>query len=127
MAPGGGPELASGAWMTLAQLVMLALPASIILTVFGFGLQTTLTDVVSLTRRPSLLLRSGLAMFVIMPVLALLLVRWLELHPSVEIALVALAISPIPPLLPGLPSSPSRFGCGFSEASSIYRWPCRRP
>ena len=39
-------------------------------------------------------------MFVMMPIVAVILVRVFELRPSFEIALVALAISPVPPLLP---------------------------
>ena len=87
--------------MTMQQAVVLALQASILLTVFGFGLQTTLHDLQYLMRRPGLLARSLLSMFVIMPVVAIVLVRAFELRPSFEIALVALAISPVPPLLPG--------------------------
>jgi bile acid:Na+ symporter, BASS family len=40
-------------------------------------------------------------MFVIMPIVAVALAMAFELLRSVEIVLVALAISPIPPLLPG--------------------------
>jgi len=86
--------------MTVQQAVMLALQASVLLIVFGFGLQTTLHDLQFLLRRPGLLARSLLSMFVIMPIVALILVRTFELRPSFEIALVALAISPVPPLLP---------------------------
>jgi len=86
--------------MTMQQVVILVLQVSILLTVFGFGLQTTLHDLQYLIRRPGLLVRSLLAMFVIMPIVALILVRAFELRPSFEIALVALAISPVPPLLP---------------------------
>jgi bile acid:Na+ symporter, BASS family len=85
----------------LQRLVMLGLQTSIILTVFGFGLQATLGDVLYLGRRPSLLARSLLAMFVVMPIVAVLMVRTFDLRPSVEIALVALALSPVPPLSPG--------------------------
>ena len=80
--------------MTVQQVVMLALQASVILIVFGFGLQTTLHDLQYLLRRPGLLARSLLAMFVVMPIVALILVRAFELRPSFEIALVALAGSP---------------------------------
>src|SRR5215204_1143432 len=86
--------------MTIQQAVMLGLQASVVLIVFGFGLQTTLHDLQYLVRRPRLLARSLLSMFVIMPIVALILVRIFELRPSFEIALVALAISPVPPLLP---------------------------
>jgi BASS family bile acid:Na+ symporter len=86
--------------MTAQQAVGLALQASIILTVFGFGLRTTPSDVLYVVRRPLLLGKSLVAMFVIMPIVAAAMVRLFELRPSVEIALGALAISPIPPLLP---------------------------
>ena len=86
--------------MTTQQIVVLVLQVSILLTVFGFGLETTLHDLQYLLRRPGLLARSLLAMFVIMPIVAVILVRAFELRPSFEIALVALAISPVPPLLP---------------------------
>ena len=87
--------------MTLQQAVVLALQVSILMTVFGFGLRTTVSDVLDLVRRPSLVGRSLVAMFVIMPIVAVALAQAFELRPSVKIALVALAISPIPPLLPG--------------------------
>jgi BASS family bile acid:Na+ symporter len=87
--------------MTLQQAVVLALQVSILMTVFGFGLRTIVSDVMDLVRRPSLVGRSLVAMFVIMPIVAVALAQAFELRPSVEIALVALAISPIPPLLPG--------------------------
>jgi BASS family bile acid:Na+ symporter len=86
--------------MTLQQSILLAVQASILMMVFGFGLQTTPGDVLDVVRRPSLLGRSLVAMFVIMPIIAFTLDRLFALHPAVEIALLALSISPIPPLLP---------------------------
>jgi bile acid:Na+ symporter, BASS family len=89
---------------TLTPLVVKAIPlvlkASILLTVFTLGLQTSIEDVLSLLRRPSLLLRSLLAMSVVMPLLAVALDAAFKFHPAVEIALVALALSPVPPVLP---------------------------
>ncbi len=86
--------------MDLKQLVMLAFRVSILCTVFGFGLQATTRDLLYLVRRPGLLARSLLAMFGIMPLLAVGLTHVFDLRPTLEIALVALAISPVPPLLP---------------------------
>ena len=86
--------------MNVQRLIVLGLQASILMTVFGFGLQSSLHDILHLVRRPSLFARSMAAMFVVMPVLALVLVRAFDLHPPVEIALVVLSISPMPPLLP---------------------------
>ena len=86
--------------MDLKQIVVLALQASVACTVFGFGLKTTSDDVLYLIRRPGLLVRSLLAVFVVMPVVAVLLSLLVEFGSTVERALVALAISPVPPLLP---------------------------
>jgi BASS family bile acid:Na+ symporter len=86
--------------MDLKHLVILAFKLSIICTVFGFGLKTTTHDLLSLVRRPGLLMRSLLAVFVIMPVVAVLLARLFDFRPEVEIALIALSLSPVPPLLP---------------------------
>jgi BASS family bile acid:Na+ symporter len=86
--------------MDLKHLVMLALQVSIVATVFGFGLKATLDDTLFLVRNPGLLGRSLLAMFVVMPIIAVFLVRTFDFPNTVEIALVALAISPLPPLLP---------------------------
>ena len=85
----------------LQHVILLTLQVSILMTVFGFGLQTRPADVLYLAKRPLLLGRSLAAIFVIMPIAAVALASAFELRPSVEIALVTLSISPIPPLLPG--------------------------
>jgi BASS family bile acid:Na+ symporter len=86
--------------MDIKQLIMLAFQVSILCTVFGFGLRATAEDLLYLVRRPGLLARSFLAVFVIMPVVAVELAQLFDFRPAVEIALVALAISPVPPALP---------------------------
>ena len=79
---------------------MLALQASVFLMVFGFGLDATRGDVLYVVRRPGLFARSLVAMFVIMPAVAIALVSLFNFRQVVGIALVALSISPVPPLLP---------------------------
>jgi BASS family bile acid:Na+ symporter len=86
--------------MDLKLVVMLALKLSIFCTVLGFGLKATLDDLLYLIRRPGLFVRSLLAVFVIMPLLAVVLSRQFDFRPPVEVALIALALSPVPPLLP---------------------------
>jgi BASS family bile acid:Na+ symporter len=86
--------------MDLRELVILAFRVSILCTVFGFGLKTTIADLRSLIRKRALLVRSLVAVFVVMPAVAILLVRSFDLRPTVQIALLALAISPVPPILP---------------------------
>jgi BASS family bile acid:Na+ symporter len=102
--------------MDVKQLILLALQVAIIGTVFGFGLRATLDDVLYVLRRPGLLIRSILAVLVVMPALVVVFVKVFDLRTTVEVVLVALALSPVPPLLPrkekkagGLPS----FGLGL--------------
>ncbi|HME49300.1 membrane transporter protein [Mycobacterium sp.] len=73
---------------------------SVVCTVMGFGLKATFADLLYLLRLPSLLARSLMAVFVVMPALVVALDRGFDFPPTVEIALVALAISPLPPRLP---------------------------
>jgi BASS family bile acid:Na+ symporter len=87
--------------MTLASLIPLVLQISIWLIVFSLGLRATFADLTHVLGRPLLLLRSLLAMLVIMPIVAVMLVKVMNLSPTVAVALVALSLAPVPPLLPG--------------------------
>lgn len=86
--------------MELAQLIFLVLKASIILIVFSLGLKATVDDATYLFRRPGLLLRSLLAMQVIMPLLAAALAAAFDLKAPVKAALLLLSVAPVPPVLP---------------------------
>jgi BASS family bile acid:Na+ symporter len=86
--------------MTLATAATLMMQASIVLTVTALGLRARRGDVRSLLADHGRLARSLLAMHLVMPLLAVGLAIAFVLHPAVEVALVALAVSPVPPLLP---------------------------
>src|SRR5262245_55413106 len=86
--------------MDAKQILTLVFQVAIIGTVFGFGLNSTRDDLLYLWRRPGLLVRSLLAVLVVMPIVAVLLTKAFEFRHAVEVVLVALAISPVPPLLP---------------------------
>ena len=86
--------------MDVQKVILLALQASILATVFGFGLKATRNDLLYLWRRPALLVRSLLAMYLAMPLVSLVLVGSLDLPMSVKIMLVAISIAPLPPILP---------------------------
>jgi BASS family bile acid:Na+ symporter len=86
--------------MSLTAFLLLALKASIALLIFAVGLGSRLKDFSYLTQRPGVMLRSLLAMYVVVPLLALAAVQLLQLPPGVEIALLVLAISAGAPLLP---------------------------
>jgi BASS family bile acid:Na+ symporter len=87
--------------MTAADVIMLAIRISIVLTVLAVGLGATTADAVYLFRRPMLLGRALLSMHGIMLAVGIAFAALLDLHPAVEIALLALALSPVPPLFPG--------------------------
>jgi len=82
------------------QILTLVFQVAIIGTVFGFGLNSTRDDLLYLWRRPGLLVRSLLAVLIVMPVAAVVLTKAFDFRHNVEVVLVALAISPVPPLLP---------------------------
>ena len=84
--------------MTVALLVVLKITVTII--IFGIGLDSTLHDAVRLFREPALLLRSLLAMYVLVPLAAVGLVILLPLPPGAEAGLLVLAVSAGAPLLP---------------------------
>ena len=86
--------------MTIAQLIGLVLQASLAVIVFCVALNAQRGDMVSLLRRPGLWLRSILAMNIIMPLIAVLLAGAFALNRQIEVALIALAVSPVPPILP---------------------------
>jgi bile acid:Na+ symporter, BASS family len=86
--------------MSFAAIGVLTLQASLALLVFAIGLTTAPRDAASLIHRPGLFSRSVLSMNVIMPLVALWMAAVLSLHPAVELALIATAVSPIPPFMP---------------------------
>lgn len=86
--------------MSLIELGMMALTASIFLSVLAIGLSTSSGDLLTLLSRPGLLLRSLLAAYVIMLVVAVVLVKLLHLPTPAAVAIVALALAPMPPVLP---------------------------
>jgi len=86
--------------MTAQSLILLALKASIVLSVFAIGLVSRVDDSLFLLRRPKLLLRSVVAINVVMPIVAAAMAWIFDLPEAVEMSLVALAVSPVPPVLP---------------------------
>jgi len=86
--------------MTVITILVLLLQVSLFLVVLSFGLQIRMADVLYLFRRPWQLVKSLISIFVVMLIFAIVVTRIFELRGVVEIALIALALSPIPPLIP---------------------------
>jgi BASS family bile acid:Na+ symporter len=87
--------------MDLQQLITSTFQLSIVAAAFGCGLKTTTADVGDPMRQPGPLGRFLLAMFVIVPVVAVALVHAFDFPQGAEVALIALAISPLAALIPG--------------------------
>jgi BASS family bile acid:Na+ symporter len=87
--------------MTAAKLIVLGLNVSMALMVFSVALRAGLADTRVALQSPGLLARSLVAMYLVMPAIAVLVAIGFELSHSVEVALVLLALSPVPPVLPG--------------------------
>lgn len=86
---------------TLNEIVPLALYASLFLVVLGAGLDASVDDTVYVFRQPKLLLRTLVPITVVVPAFATLLAAVLSLKPTVEAAILLMAVSPLPPFLPG--------------------------
>lgn len=102
--------------MTLADLIPLAIMASLVGMVFCLGMKATMDEVLYLVRRPGFLIRSLVSMYVVMPVFAIAVALLFPVALEVKAALVALAVSPVPPILP---AKQTRAGGSASYADSL--------
>jgi len=84
----------------MADTLLLLIKLSVGTMILAVGMGATFTDVVYLWRRPALLLRSVLAMYVLVPLAAFVLAEFLPLAPGVRVALLVLAVSAGAPLVP---------------------------
>jgi BASS family bile acid:Na+ symporter len=84
----------------LHALLPVLVVASVGLIVLSIGLRASVEHALYLFRRPALLARAILAMYVIVPVVATLVVLRVHLVPPVAAAIVLMSVSPIPPILP---------------------------
>jgi bile acid:Na+ symporter, BASS family len=108
--------------VTTATLLIIALKTSLTLLVFALGLASTIQDAAHLFRRPRELLRVVLAIFVVMPIVAVLLAQWFVSQQAVRIGLIALALSPLPPAFPRkalLHGGRVSFTCGLLVSATI--------
>lgn len=83
---------------TLVPLLMTASLAGLVLTV---GLKAERGDLVYVLKRPALLMRAVLAVLIIPPIAAGLLIWVMPLTPAVQAGIMLMAVSPVPPLVPG--------------------------
>lgn len=86
--------------MDLASVFLIAIKFSLFMTVMSYGLAATPDDALYLFRRPGKLIRVLFSMNVIMPLFVGILIAIFNFQLIVELALVALSVSPVPPILP---------------------------
>lgn len=86
--------------MTVTGIVGVGINLSIVLMVFGMALTAGIGGVRLIRRDPFLLLRALVAMYVVMPLVAVAIALWFELSRPLLIALMLLALAPVPPVLP---------------------------
>lgn len=83
------------------QFLPLLLSVSLGALVLTVGLKADPGDLIYVLRRPTLLARAILAVQVIPPAAAAVLIWFLPLEPAVKAGIMLMAISPVPPLVPG--------------------------
>mgnify|MGYP001821143640 FL=1 len=81
-------------------MLLFILKTSIATLILAIGMTAVTDDIVYLWRRPVLLVKSIIAMYVVMPAVAVLMAYVLDLPVRTELALVILAICAGAPLLP---------------------------
>src|SRR3954465_13593104 len=86
--------------MSLAKLLQLAIKTALMLMVLSLGLKATFADLFYLFRRPGRLMRALLSLDVIVLLIDVLLAASFAREPSVEMALVMLALAPLPATFP---------------------------
>ncbi|WP_230293698.1 bile acid:sodium symporter family protein [Croceicoccus sp. Ery5] len=86
--------------MTVALALKLMVVISVILMLFALSLRARVADLGYMVTHWRLGLGALIAMFVIVPAVAVAIAYFFNLNPAVEIALVTIALSPIPPILP---------------------------
>jgi bile acid:Na+ symporter, BASS family len=87
--------------MTGAKLIGLGVNLSMALMVFSIALSAGAGGTRLALSDKGLLLRSFVAMYVVMPLFAVFVALNFELNHAVLVALLLLALSPVPPVLPG--------------------------
>ena len=83
----------------MSEIILPLLKYVVAAIVLAMGLMAAPADATWLWRRPRLLLRSLLAMYVLVPGIAFLMATWLPLSSAVKAALLVLAVSAGAPLL----------------------------
>jgi len=97
----------------LHTLIPIALTVSLSALIVAVGMDAELSDLLHLFRHPLSLAKAVLAVNVIVPVAALLVVYLFPLSPAAKAGVLLMGVSPVPPLAPG-----KELKAGASRATS---------
>lgn len=86
--------------LTAVKILGLGINLSMALMVFGVALGAGRERLRSAFANPGLLARSLVAMFIVMPLVAVVIAKNFDLNHALLVALLLLALSPVPPVLP---------------------------
>jgi BASS family bile acid:Na+ symporter len=103
--------------MAPLQFIGLIATISLVAMISGLGMNATFGDVVSLFRQPVRLLKAVIAVNVVAPVGAAIIIGLFPLTPLVRTGIIVMAVSPVPPFVPG---KALRAGGGKSYALGLY-------
>jgi BASS family bile acid:Na+ symporter len=87
--------------MTAGELIGLGLNVSMALMVIAIAMRAGVANTRIAFSSPGLLARSLVAMYLVMPAIAILVALTFDISHSVKLAFLLLALSPVPPILPG--------------------------
>ena len=85
----------------LATLIPIVLTTSLAALIVAVGMDADIDDLLCLFRRPAKLARAVLAVNVVVPIAAALLVFAFPLTQVARVGILLMAVSPVPPLVPG--------------------------
>lgn len=85
----------------IKQLLPIILQVSLILLVLSVGLQSHWRDFTFALARPGLLLRGIVAVNVVMPLVAAVLIMLFPMSQGIKVGIILMAVAPLAPLVPG--------------------------
>jgi len=87
--------------MSPQQIIGLIVTITLVGMIAALGMNATIAELVSLFRRPVRLLKALLAVNVVAPIAAAIIIGLFPLTPLVRTGIVVMATSPVPPFVPG--------------------------
>lgn len=81
--------------MVAEQVILILLQMALFTSVLTLGFKSTLAEPFFLFRRPRLLIRTFLAMYVVVPIVTIFIIALIQLPTSTKIGLILLSISPV--------------------------------